>query len=46
MKEATKPRLARNASAPCENFLDFEDSNSSAAAARSNAHRIAKLRAR
>jgi hypothetical protein len=40
--EAPQLRLARNAFAPGENFPNLGDSNSSAAAARSSAHRIAK----
>lgn len=42
LTEAPELRLARNVFAPRENFPNFGDSNSSAAAARSNAHRIAK----
>jgi len=42
LSEAAQPRLARNTTAPSENFPNLGDSNSSAAAARSNAHRIAK----
>jgi hypothetical protein len=42
IREAPEPRLARNASAPCEGLPNLGESNSSAATARSNAHRIAK----
>jgi len=42
LREAPQLRLARNTLAPRENFPNLWKSNSSAAAARSNAHRTAK----
>jgi len=46
LSETRQLRLARNTSAPSENSPNLGDSNSSAAAARSNAHWIAKRLAR
>ena len=42
LSEGPQLRLARNTTAPSENFPNLGDSHSSAAAARSNAHRIVK----